>query len=325
MGNELALQKDVDMTTWQAMRSQTEVLVQSGFLPKAVNTVEKALAIALKGRELGLPMMQSITSIHVIDGKPSISAELMAALVFQRLPGAVLQCIETSNTRATYEAGRPTQKILRMSFTIEDAQAAGVTGKDNWKKYPAAMLRARACSAICRVVFPDAIMGVYTPDELGAITTEEGDVIDATPTPASKKDSVRPITYNEPQANLTAKESLNKEIMEYCGGDIEAATTLLKDLTIFEKDGKESFVKLANIEKISDKWAGAALGKLRKHIKEHPVKGAAAPSGMERKIPANCPGDPQMCDESLFDEYAKALCNAKGNRGPCQHRPDETF
>lgn len=324
MSNELALQKDVDMTTWQAMRSQTEVLVQSGFLPKAVDTVEKALAIALKGRELGLPMMQSITSIHVIDGKPSISAELMAALVFQRLPGAVLQCVETSNLKATYEAGRPGQKLLRMSFTMDDAKSAGVTGKDNWRKYPAAMLRARCCSAICRVVFPDAIMGVYTPDELGAITTEEGDVIDVTPT-SSKKDSVRPTAYHEPPPPLTPNEALKKELGEYCGGDVEKGTALLKELSIFTgNDGKEVWMR--NPDKSPAKWCGTVLGKLRKYIEEHPAGEAAPePAGDGRVIPKDCTSNPQNCDHSVWDSEGVALCQEKGNRGPCQQVPDEAF
>lgn len=177
--NDLMIKdSSMDISQWNMMVSQAEMLVKSGFLPKAINTPEKALAVALKGRELGLPMMQSISSIHIIDGKPTISAELMAALVHQRIQGAVLRCVETNDRIATYEAGRPNDKILKMSFTWEEAQQAGVTGKDNWKKYPAAMLRARCCSAICRIVFPDAIMGVCTPDELGAITTEEGEPVD---------------------------------------------------------------------------------------------------------------------------------------------------
>lgn len=175
MGNEL-IGRDVDAMTWAVIKEQAIMLVKSGFLPKAIDTPEKAMAVAIKGRELGLPMMQSIASINVIDGKPAISAELMAALVHQKIPNAILRCVETSNQICTYEAGRPADKILRMSFTWQDAVTAGVTGKNNWKQYPAAMLRARCCSAICRIVFPDAIMGCYTPDELGAITTEEGDI-----------------------------------------------------------------------------------------------------------------------------------------------------
>lgn len=201
MSNEVMV-KDIDAITWQTMKEQANMLVKSGFLPKAVDTPEKAMAIAMKGRELGIPMMQSITSINVIDGKPTISAELMAALVLQRISGAVLRCVETSNTICTYEAGRPGDKILKMSFTWDDAIQAGVTNKNNWKNYPAAMLRARCCSAICRIVFPDAIMGCYTPDELGAITTEDsGEILDITPNkPAGKPPVQQPQSKSEQTA-----------------------------------------------------------------------------------------------------------------------------
>ena len=59
------------------------------------------------------------------------------------------------------------------------AQAAGLTGKDNWKKYPSDMLFARAISRGARRFAPGIFGGspVYTPDEMGADVDEEGNVI----------------------------------------------------------------------------------------------------------------------------------------------------
>lgn len=248
MGNEI-ITRDVDAITWQTMKEQATMLVKSGFLPKAVDTAEKAMAIAMKGRELGLPMMQSITSINVIDGKPTISAELMAALVHQRIPGAVLRCVETTNERATYEAGRPGDKILRMSFTWQDAVQAGVTNKNNWKNYPAAMLRARCCSAICRVVFPDAIMGCYTPDELGAITTEDsGEIVDITPSAGKPP-------VSQPQAKSAAKAPEKSTVRSATGEngtyeDLQLITGVLEKVSTKSGEGKKGpwvvfYVKLS--------------------------------------------------------------------------------
>lgn len=53
-----------------------------------------------------------------------------------------------------------------MSFSWEDAQRAGLTSRDNWKKYPSAMLKARCLTMICRSTFPDLLAGVYDGDEL---------------------------------------------------------------------------------------------------------------------------------------------------------------
>jgi hypothetical protein len=68
-----------------------------------------------------------------------------------------------------------------MSFTTADAQRAGLNG-DNWRKYPAAMLRARCLSAICRAVFPDLCLGLYDPDELAP------EPAPAPSTPAAERD-----------------------------------------------------------------------------------------------------------------------------------------
>jgi hypothetical protein len=45
--------------------------------------------------------------------------------------------------RAIYETKRVGSTPVKISFTIEQAKQAGLTGKDNWRNYPAAMLRAR--------------------------------------------------------------------------------------------------------------------------------------------------------------------------------------
>ena len=59
---------------------------------------------------------------------------------------------------------------------MAEAQAAGVATKDNWRKFPAAMLRARAASALVRAVYPDVLLGVYDSDS--------GELEDAAPAPA---------------------------------------------------------------------------------------------------------------------------------------------
>ena len=144
----------------------SKMLVASGLLPKALNTPEAACAVIICGRELGLTMMQSVRSIHIIEGKPSLSADLMVALVKRSPLCRYFIMVESTATSATYETQREGQPgPERLTFTIEDAARAGLTGKDNWKKYPAGMLRARCKSGLARAVYEDALMGVGTPDE----------------------------------------------------------------------------------------------------------------------------------------------------------------
>jgi hypothetical protein len=145
-----------------------KLLCASGLLPRGAQRPEAAFAIIATGRELGLTAMQSLRSIHIIEGKPTLSADLVAALCKSRPDVCVyFRLVESTERGATYETHRKGEpEPTRMSFTWEDAQRAGVTGKDNWKKYPAAMLRARCITALARAVYPDLAMGVYDPDEV---------------------------------------------------------------------------------------------------------------------------------------------------------------
>lgn len=144
-----------------------QAMVESKFLPKSVQTPQQALAIMATGKELGFSMMQSFRLIHIIEGKPSLSADAQLALVLSSGKAEYFMVEETSSKVAKYvtkRKGAPSEQ--RYEFTIEDAQTAGLTGKDNWKKYPAAMLRARCIAALARMAYPDVVAGIYDPDEI---------------------------------------------------------------------------------------------------------------------------------------------------------------
>lgn len=161
---------DEGITEWERMRAQAKTLVDSGFLAKAINTPEKALAIMQTGRELGLQPMQALRSIHIIEGKPTLSADLIGGLVLSRHPGATFRVAESSNDICVLHAARSGSEPTRFEFSIQDARNAGLTQKDVWRKYPRAMLRARCIAEAARAVFPDICAGLYDPDELDAST-----------------------------------------------------------------------------------------------------------------------------------------------------------
>lgn len=180
---------------WAVLKEQVGVAIKSGFLPQSINTPEKAITIALKGQELGIPPLQAFSHINVIQGKPTISSELMLALIYRNVPGAVVNIVESTSETCTIEASRPNGKPTKISFSMSEAKLAGVAGKDSWKKYPAAMLRARCISAVARAVFPDAIMGCsYTPEEIGAEVNEDGEIIRPVYKSVSQEPQKSPVT-----------------------------------------------------------------------------------------------------------------------------------
>lgn len=157
-----------------------ELLAQASLLPKQYqrNPANVLLAMEL-GQSLSIPPIQAINEVHVIEGKPSASANLIGGLV--RRAGHVLRI------RVDRDAMQATAQIIRhddpdytfeVTWTMDDAKRAGSTGKDNWKKYPIAMLKARAITEVAREACPEALMGIaYTPDELGAVVDQDGNPI----------------------------------------------------------------------------------------------------------------------------------------------------
>jgi hypothetical protein len=164
-------------TEFELMKQIASVAFNSKLLPTSITTKEAALIIVMKGRELGIPPMNAFSSIAVVNGKPTMSAELMLALIYKNVAGSVVDFIKTTNDECVIEAKRPNGKRTTFSFTMKDAQLAGLNTKTVWKQYPQAMLRARCVSAMARAMFPDALSGVvYTPEELGAVVDDEGQV-----------------------------------------------------------------------------------------------------------------------------------------------------
>jgi hypothetical protein len=188
-------------------------LVKSGLLGKSVTKAEAAFAVILTGRELGLTAMQSLRSIHCVDGKPTLSADLMAALV-KRSPYCVyFRMVESTAKIATYSTERVGEGVTTMSFTIDDAVAAGIAGKAVWKQYTSAMLRARCIAVLARVVFPDVMAGIYEADSgeiESSMPSTRGDHADANIAPVIVRPA--PSEPESPSVDDTYEESSVNEV-----------------------------------------------------------------------------------------------------------------
>ena len=163
------------------MASNTDIIAQADVLgPTALVAAASSLApdalrgkphdaliVLMAGRELGLAPMQRMRMLGVIKGKVTLAADATVALV--RRSGECLQwrLVESTATRATYTTQRKGDtEPTTLTWTIEQAQRAGLTGGQGWRSYPEAMLRARCAAALARIVYPDLVAGIYDPDEL---------------------------------------------------------------------------------------------------------------------------------------------------------------
>jgi hypothetical protein len=117
--------------------------------------------------------MAALNNISIIQGKPTVSPQLMLAMANATREVEDVQ-ITSSEQGATVTIKRKGRKAHTTTFGPKDAKAMGLDGKDNYKKQPATMYQWRAVAANLRVTFADVILGLYTPDEMGAVVDEEG-------------------------------------------------------------------------------------------------------------------------------------------------------
>ena len=175
-------------TDYETLWKLSQRISNTPFVPTALRGKNEAvLACVLYGAELGLGPMQSLNSIHVIEGRTAMSPELMRAMVARH--GHRIDVIENSNDVCEVKGTRAdTGSTATVRWTLDDARMAGLAGKNNWKTYPRAMLLARATSELCRIVFPDVIAGLsYTPEEVASIAGVEYEEPIVSPAPAIEK------------------------------------------------------------------------------------------------------------------------------------------
>lgn len=152
---------------------------KSTLLPKSMQgKAADVLVTIMAGAEMGLSPMASLRAIHVIEGKPVLSADGMVALVLGSGKSKYFTRVEESDKSVTYETCRiGSETPRRCTWTIEQAKAAAVDKKDNWRMYTRAMLAARAKSELARDVYPDVLMGCYAPEEIGGSATPIATVV----------------------------------------------------------------------------------------------------------------------------------------------------
>lgn len=182
-----------------ALAMMARVLSMSSIVPRDLRgRPADVFVILLTGRDLGIPMTTALRKIYVIDGQPSIAPQLLNARIRQLGLGQIVPGPRDAN-RAVAIAVGPGGRVdprCRISwpshhdgchcaeilgdteFTMAEARTAGLATKANWKAYGTRMLWWRCSGYAADDYFPEASLGLYSPDELGAMTDPDGNPID---------------------------------------------------------------------------------------------------------------------------------------------------
>lgn len=200
---------------WTVLKQESAAALRSGFLPKSIDTLEKALAIAMVGRELGITPWRALTGITVIRGKPTLGSELMASLIFQHHGPDALIFEESTEQGCTISYLRKGAKERKSyTYSMEMAKKAGLATSETYQKHPASMLRARCISSIARMAFPDTIAGCYETGEMEQVQAEE------TAPPLTIEDETH---LPAPKNWLDKLEALRQEYLHVSGDMLPAA------------------------------------------------------------------------------------------------------
>lgn len=144
----------------------SRTLLESKMLPATLTAPAQVAAIILRGKELGIGPMEALTSLNVIRGKVASSTQLMLALIYR---SGLLEDIEmVRGDPAVVTMKRKGMTPHTVEFGREDAKRAKLLRTNSaYLKWPHVMYLWRAIAICARVVFPDVIGAVYSPDELG--------------------------------------------------------------------------------------------------------------------------------------------------------------
>jgi len=145
-----------------------ETFFKSGMFSD-IKSAQQAVVKIMAGAEMGISPFAAMSGIHIIQGKPTIGAGLMAARVkgFGKYDYKVL---EHSDKICSIEYFQGTNSLGVSTFTIEDAKKAGTKNID---RFPKNMLFARAMSNGVKWYTPDIYENpVYVPEEMEQVTED---------------------------------------------------------------------------------------------------------------------------------------------------------
>ena len=139
---------------------------------------QEAISIMLIAQAEGRSPALAVRDYHIIQGRPALKADAMLARFQQE--GGVVNWVEYTDTKVSGEFSHPksSPKPVTITWSLDMAKRIGIANKDNWHKYPRAMLRARCISEGVRTVYPGIAVGIYTIEEVQDIAAEK----DITPT-----------------------------------------------------------------------------------------------------------------------------------------------
>lgn len=252
---------------FQELMQLCAVMSKSAIVPKDLVGKPENCAIAIMfGMELGLSVSQSVSSIMIINGRPSLWGDAVLALV---IDSGLCELLDEDTPDKALAQGFGQIKVKRVGglvktykFSMEDAKRANLHTKDPWKNYPGRMLQMRARSWALRDNFPDVLKGMMIREEAEDYGSEKSRVRmptevkevktaqDSIPATKIEKPSPIPIqteTSQETQKAEEIQQPQSSEAIKNSEMESDALEPVSKTITL---EQRQELVKLLSVHKV---------------------------------------------------------------------------
>ena len=266
------MSNDLPMS-YNDMKGIAKDFVKSGLFAQFRNP-EQALVTIMAGREYGLGPFEAITSMYVVQGKPSFYSHKFADMIKRsgKYKYKVVEHTEKLCSIDFFEInGESWEKVGTSTFTVEDAQKADLLKNPNFTKYPRNMLYARAMTNGAKWHCPDAFhgTGAYEPSELGAevewaedgtqtvvnVPEPEG-VYEETPKKAYKANGLTNFAEaaTQPTGDVipSHKEGPNRTVTD--GIELTVASSIEKQTAAGKTMGEITFLEALTVQDVDVRW-----------------------------------------------------------------------
>lgn len=181
---------DLSPQSFEQALTFSQYLADSEMVPKQFRGKPGDCLVAMQwGNEVNLKPLQALQSIAVINGKPGIYGDAGKAILLSH--GCIIEeddmAVVERNGFARCRITRPGRPPVERTFSVEDAQRAGLWGKDGpWRSYPSRQMAWRAFWFAARDAAADLLRGLAGVEEIADVPEKNMGAADVVtpPTPA---------------------------------------------------------------------------------------------------------------------------------------------
>jgi len=168
MNNTLASTSQYSPISVSDIEKMAGAITRSGLF--GIRSQEQAVALMLIAQAEGKHPASVAAEYDIIQNRPALKSH--AALARFQSAGGKIQWTSRTDDKASAKFLHPAGGEVEITWTMDRAKAAGLTGKQNWKTYPAQMLSCRVVAEGVRAVYPACLNGTYLVEEVQDFDTK---------------------------------------------------------------------------------------------------------------------------------------------------------